>query len=149
MRDPGAKVRRVARRQAADTWEEPVNVEITVTAGPRARTFTAWRMVAVVGVLSAIGVGGVSVALFGRASHPGSAFAVSREPPRCVNSAVSAAWPSEIDRGGSCWHYGVNLTTILRYVHGDWRMALAARSPSCPNPPLPAPVRAELVSCRR
>ncbi|HYB31556.1 MAG TPA: hypothetical protein VEF89_33535 [Solirubrobacteraceae bacterium] len=153
----------MARRGAPDEWDPPAIVEITVTQGPRARTVPARRLVAVIGVLAVILAGvGVGVAVVhgaggsagaahasGNASDPGPVAAASREPLRCLNAAVSAAWPAEIDRGGPCWHYGVNLTTILRYVHGVWRLALAARSSSCPNVPLPPPVRAQLVVCRR
>jgi hypothetical protein len=148
----------MARRGARDEWDPPAIVEITVTQGPRARTFTARRLAAVIGALAVIvaGVGaGVEVAhvaggssgtahASGNTPDPVPPAAASREPLRCLNVAVSAAWPAEIDRGGPCWHYGVNLTTILRYVHGVWRLALAARSPSCPTT-----VRAQLVVCRR
>jgi hypothetical protein len=134
---------------------EPSVVEITVTPGPRGRRFPARRLVAVaaVGALVAILVSGVVFAvsaLTRSGSGPRPIEPVSsREPLRCQTSAVSGAWPSQIDRGGSCWHYGVNLTTILRYVHGEWRLALAARSPACPDVPLPASVRAQLAVCRR
>ena len=134
---------------------EPSIVEITVTPGPRVRSFPARRLVVVAaaGALVAILLTGAAFAvpgLTGSGSGPRATETVSsREPLRCQTSAVSGAWPSQIDRGGSCWHYGVSLTTILRYVHGEWRLALAARSPACPDVPLPASVRAQLVVCRR
>ena len=129
--------------------DPPSIVEITITRGPRGRTFSPRLRIVVAGLLAALLVGGAVVALTGRGSDTGSLSGAYREPLRCANSVVSGAWPSEIDRSGACWHYGVNLTTILRYVHGDWQMALAARSPACPNPLLPTAVRAQLVFCRR
>ena len=153
----------MARRGAAEEWDPPAIVEITVTQDPHVRTVTPRGLAVLIAVLAVILAGaGVGVAVVrsaggssaaahasGSASNPVPLAAASREPLRCLNVAVSAAWPAEIDRGGPCWHYGVNLTTILRYVHGVWRLALAARSPSCPNVPLPPTVRAQLVVCRR
>jgi len=75
--------------------------------------------------------------------------AAAYRPLRCVEIAVSAAWPSEIDRDGACWRYGMQLTAVLRDVDGVGRTGLAARRSSCPDVPLPPAVRARLGVCAR
>lgn len=52
-------------------------------------------------------------------------------------------------RTDPCWSYGVSVTAILRRVGGAWRLALEARSRSCPRIALPGAVRARLAACRR
>lgn len=137
-------------------------VEITVLAQPRGRARPRRSVVVAALVAAIVFGGGVAVVAGVAGGGPGAsrAAASTREwspgvvaavyrPLRCVNLAVSAAWPSEIDRNGSCWRYGVQLTAVLRDVGGVWRTGLVARSPACPDVPLPRPVRAQLVACRR
>jgi hypothetical protein len=50
---------------------------------------------------------------------------------------------------GPCWHYGVFVTAVVQRVDGVWQLALAARSPSCPDIGLPPAARAALAECRR
>lgn len=156
----------MARRGAPDGWDPPSVVEITVVTEPRGRAATPPHLLVFVGLMAAIVIGGGVAVVAGAGSGRGAStsrrapggsgrvwepnvVAAVYRPLKCLNLAVSAAWPSEIDRNGSCWRYGVQLTAILREVDGVWRMGLAARSPSCPDVPLPPPVRAQLVVCRR
>jgi len=162
----------MARRGASDGWDPPSVVEVTVVPGPRrqservrshVRSLTTRRRV-VVELIAAVAVVGAVVVLTGAGLDAGASRGKTGGAPRvwapnvvagvyrpleCLNLAVSATSPGQIDRDGSCWRYGVQLTAIVRDVGGVWRMGLAARSPSCPDLRLPPPVRAQLVVCRR
>lgn len=83
--------------------------------------------------------------------RPTGLAAVYRYPLGCLGASLSAdaAASGVARRAAPCWRYGVFLTVVLRQIHGIWRLGLEAVSRTCPRVSLPAPVRAQLVACRR
>jgi hypothetical protein len=73
-----------------------------------------------------------------------------RFPLGCMGATLTgeAYVKALASRAGPCWHYGVFVTAVVRRVDGVWQLALAARSPSCPDIGLPPAARAALVECR-
>ena len=79
--------------------------------------------------------------------------AAYRFPLGCLGATLlrrsSSPAGDATSRAGPCWHYGVYLTVVLRWVDGVWRLMLAARSDSCRRTPLRAAIRALLVACAK
>jgi hypothetical protein len=73
-----------------------------------------------------------------------------RFPLGCTGATLTreALAKALASRTGPCWHYGVFVTAVVRRVDGVWQLALAARSPSCPDIRLPPAARAALAECR-
>jgi hypothetical protein len=74
-----------------------------------------------------------------------------RFPLGCMGATLTgeALAKALTSRTGPCWHYGVFVTAVVRREDGVWQLALAARSPSCPDIGLPPAARAALAECRR
>jgi hypothetical protein len=74
-----------------------------------------------------------------------------RFPLGCMGATLTreALATALASRTGPCWHYGVFVTAVVRREDGVWQLALAARSPSCPDIGLPPAARAALAECRR
>jgi hypothetical protein len=74
-----------------------------------------------------------------------------RFPLGCMSGTLTreALATALASRTGPCWHYGLFVTAVVRRVDGVWQLALAARSPSCPDIGVPPVVRARLAECQR
>jgi hypothetical protein len=89
----------------------------------------------------------------GPAAARSAEAAAYRFPLGCLGATLNRGSSSRVGDAttgtGPCWHYGVYVTAVLRRVHGVWRLALAARSKSCPDVPLSPTIRALLVACAK
>jgi hypothetical protein len=157
--------------------DPPWDVQVTVIHGPRANAPQAQIssaatppglrvllvlviLIAAAGAAYVSGIGGGHVrapfaapAADPRSSRPSAVATPFRYPLGCLGASISgrdrvpALRP--LKRASSCWRYGIYVTAILHQVHGVWRLALEAVSPSCPVVTLPAAVRAQLAICVR
>lgn len=144
--------------------DPPCEVRITVIPGARPHRppvrFRAWIAAAVATALAATAAivvtnrataPRVKAPVTARTPGPVGIAAAYRYPLGCLSVTISQADPAyasaRLDRASPCWRYGAYVTAIFSRVRGEWRLALEARSGTCPPLALPPAVQAQLAVC--